>query len=95
MIEVGEYVSRKNFLEKNNSNAAYALYVQANIKRDDYARLNTGKIIQVIGIGENKVNKKAIYYGVYDDDWCDSMAVENFSNKPIDLIEERRLRKWE
>lgn len=43
--------------------------------------------MKVIGIRENNVNKKAIYYGIYDSDWFDSMAVENFSNNIIDLIE--------
>lgn len=83
-----KYLSRKEYLKKYDSNVGYALYVQNNIKRDDYARLNTGEIVRVIGIKENKLNKKAIYYGVYEQDWFDSMAVENFSDKPIELIEE-------
>lgn len=86
-IEVGEYVSRKEYLKKYNSNVGYALYIQNNIKRNDYARLNTGKIVKVIGIKENNINKKAIYYGFYEQDWFDSSAVENFSNNIIDLIE--------
>lgn len=86
-IEVGDYVSRKEYLKKYNSNVGYALHVQNNIKKDDYARLNTGEIVKVIGIRENKVNKKAIYYGIYDTDWFDSSAVENFSPNIIDLIE--------
>ena len=85
---MNKYLSKKEYLEKYDSNVGYALYVQNNIKRDDYARLNTGEIVRVIGIKENKLNKKAIYYGVYEQDWFDSMAVENFSDKPIDLIEE-------
>lgn len=93
-IEVGEYVSRKEYLKKYNSNVGYALYIQNNIKRNDYARLNTGKIVKVIGIKENNINKKAIYYGTYEQDWFDSGAVENFSNNIIDLIEVRRLCKW-
>lgn len=84
---MNKYLSRKEYLEKYDSNVGYALHVQDNIKRDDYARLNTGEIVRVIGIKENKLNKKAIYYGVYEQDWFDSMAVENFSDKPIDLIE--------
>ena len=87
MIEVGEYVSRKEYLKKHDSNVAYALHVQNNIKKDDYARLNTGAIVKVIGIKENSVNKKAIYYGYYGTDWFDSSAVENFSANIIDLIE--------
>lgn len=63
------------------------MYVENNIKRDDYARLNTGEIVRVIGIKENKSNKKAIYFGIYEQDWFDSMAVENFSDNIIDLIE--------
>ena len=86
-IEAGEYVSRKEFLKKNDSIVAYALYVQDNIKKDDYARLNTGQIVKVIGIKENNVNKKAVYYGIYNTDWFDCSAVENFSNNIIDLIE--------
>ena len=82
-----KYLSKKEYLKKYDSNVGYALYVQNNIKRDDYARLNTGEIVKVIGIKENKLNKKAIYYGVYEQDWFDSMAIENFSDKPIDLIE--------
>lgn len=82
-----KYLSKKEYLEKYDSNAGYALYVQNNIKKDDYARLNTGKIVRVIGIKENKLNKKAIYFGVYEQDWFDSSAVENFSDKIIDLIE--------
>ena len=84
---MGEYISRKEYLKKYDSNVGYALHIQNNIKRDDYARLNTGQIVKVIGIKENNVNKKAIYHGIYDTDWFDSAAVENFSDKPIDLIE--------
>lgn len=80
-------ISRKEYLKRNNSNVGYALYVQNNIKKDDYARLNTGEIVKVTGIRENQVNKKAIYFGAYDEDWCDSAAVENFSENIIDLIE--------
>lgn len=82
-----KYLSKKEYLKKYDSNVGYALYVEDNIKRNDYARLNTGKIVRVIGIKENKLNKKAIYYGVYEQDWFDSMAVENFSDNIIDLIE--------
>lgn len=82
-----KYLSKKEYLKKYDSNVGYALYVENNIKKDDYVRLNTGEIVRVIGIKENKLNKKAIYYGVYEQDWFDSMAVENFSDKPIDLIE--------
>ena len=94
-IEVGDMeginkrcISRKEYLKKYDSNVGYALYVQDNIRKDDYVRLNTGEIVKVIGIKENKLNKKAIYFGIYEQDWFDSMAVENFSDKPIDLIEE-------
>lgn len=94
MIEVGEYVSRTEYIKKYNSNVGYALHVQNSIKKDDYARLSTGKIVKIIGIRENNVNKKAIYYGIYDTDWFDSSAVENFSEEIIDLIEVRRHSKW-
>ncbi|MFR3182463.1 MAG: hypothetical protein ACLTPN_02460 [Clostridia bacterium] len=80
-------ISKKEYLKRNNSNVGYALYVQNNIKKDDYARLNTGEIVKVIGIKENNVNKKAIYYGIHGTDWFDNSAVENFSNNIIDLIE--------
>ena len=84
-------ISRKEYLKKYNSNVGYALYVQDNIKKDDYARLNTGEIVKVISMRENNITKKAIYFGKYDKDWCDSAAVENFSENIIDLIEIRRL----
>ena len=80
-------ISRKDYLKKDNSNVGYALYVQDNIKKDDYARLNTGQIVKIIGIKENKVDKKAIYFNIYNEDWCNSAAVENFSENIIDLIE--------
>lgn len=83
-----KYLSKKEYLQKYDSNVGYALYVQNNIKRDDYVRLNTGEIVKVTGIKENKLNKKAIYYGIYEQNWFDSMAVKNFSDKIIDLIEE-------
>ena len=79
-------LSRKDYLKKDNSNVGYALYVQDNIRKDDYVRLNTGNIVKVIGIKANPVNKRAIYYGFYKQDWFDSAAVENFSDNIIDLI---------
>lgn len=100
-IEVGDMeginkrcISRKEYLKKYDSNVGYALYVQDNIRKDDYVRLNTGEIVKVIGIKENKLNKKAIYFGTYEQDWFDSMAVENFSDKPIDLIEVKDVIKY-
>lgn len=86
-IKVNEYMSRKEYNKKNNSDVGYNLLVQNNIKRDDYARLNTGLICKVIGIKENNCNKKAIYFGIYEQDWFDCSAVENFSNNLADLIE--------
>lgn len=86
-IETEKYISKKEYLKKYDSNVGYAIHIQNNIKRDDYVRLNTGEIVKVIGIKENNVTKKAIYYGVYDTDWFDSSAVENFSANPIDLIQ--------
>lgn len=86
-IKVNKYISRKEFLKKNNSDVAYSLLVQNNIKRDDYARLNTGLLCRVTGIRENSCNKKAIYFGIYEQDWFDCSAVENFSNNLADLIE--------
>lgn len=80
-------ISREDYLIKDNSNVGYALYVQDNIKKDDYARLNTGQIVRIIGIRENELDKKAIYFNIYNEDWCDSTAVENFSENIIDLIE--------
>lgn len=88
MEEINERcISRKEYLKKCDSNVGYALYVQDNIRKDDYVRLNTGNIVKVIGIKANKVNKRAIYYGFYKQDWFDSIAVENFSDNIIDLIE--------
>ena len=80
-------ISRKDYLKKDNSNVGYALYVQDNIKKGDYARLNVGQIVKIIGIRENEVDKKAIYFNIYNEDWCNSGAVENFSENIIDLIE--------
>lgn len=80
-------ISKKEYLKKYDSNVGYALYVRDNIKKDDYARLNTGEIVKVLGIRENNANKKAIYYGIYETDWFDSAATENFSDEIIDLIE--------
>ncbi len=80
-------ISKKEYLKKYDSNVGYALYVQDNIIKDDYVRLNTGNIVKVIGIKENTVNKRAIYYGFFKHDWFDSIAVENFSDNIIDLIE--------
>ena len=80
-------ISKKEYLKRDDSNVGYALHVQNNIKKDDYARLNTGQIVKVTGIRENQVDKKAIYFGIYDEDWCNSAAVENFSENIIDLIE--------
>lgn len=88
MLKIKERcLSRKDYLKKDNSNVGYALYVQDNIRKDNYVRLNTGEIVKAIGIKENNVNKKAIYYGFYDTDWFDSSAVENFSENIIDLVE--------
>lgn len=81
------YISKKEYLKRDDSNVGYALYVQDNIKKDDYARLNVGEMVKVTGIRENQVNKKAIYFEAYDENWCDSAAVENFSENIIDLIE--------
>lgn len=87
-------ISRKEYLKKYDSNVGYALYVQDNIRKDDYVRLNTGNIVKVIGIKANTVNKKAIYYGFYKQDWFDSAAVENFSDNIIDLIEVKDVIKY-
>ena len=82
-------ISRKEYLKKYDSNVGYALYVQDNIRKDDYVRLNTGNIVKVIGIKANTVNKRAIYYGFYKQDWFDSAAVENFPDNITDLIEDK------
>lgn len=84
-MHIEEYVKT----HKGSTNVTWALFVQDNIKRGDYARLNTGEIVKVIGIKENKINKKAIYFEPYDEyNWFDSMAVKSFSKNIIDLIEE-------
>ena len=87
-------ISIKEYLKKYDSNVGYALYVQDNIRKDDYVRLNTGDIVKAIVIKANTVNKRAIYYGFYKHDWFDSAAVENFSDNIIDLVEVRRFCKW-
>ena len=87
-------ISRKEYLNKYDSNVGYALYVQDNIRKDDYVRLNTGNIVKVIGIKANTVNKRAIYYGFYKQDWFDSAATENFSDNIIDLIEVKDVIKY-
>ena len=95
MEEINERcISRKGYLKKYDSNVGYALYVQDNIRKDDYVRLNTGNIVKVIGIKANTVNKRAIYYGFYKQDWFDSAAVENFSDNIIDLIEVKDVIKY-
>ena len=86
-------ISRKEYLKKYDSNVGYSLYVQDNIRKDDYVRLNTGNIVKVIEIKANTVNKRAIYYGFYKQDWFDSAAVENFSDNIIDLIENKDVLK--
>ena len=100
-IEVGDMeginkrcISRKEYLKKYDSNVGYALYVQDNIRKDDYVRLNTGNIVKVIGIKANTVNKKAIYYRFTKHDWFDSAAVENFSDNIIELIEVKDVIKY-
>ena len=100
-IEVGDMeginkrcISRKEYLKKYDSNVGYALYIQDNIRKDDYVRLNTGNIVKVIGIKANTVNKRAIYYGFYKQDWFDSAATENFSDNIIDLIEVKDVIKY-
>lgn len=84
------YISKKDYLEKvEDSIVGYALYVLDKIKKNDYVRLATGNTVKVMGIKENKVNKKAIYYGIYKHDWFDSSAVENFSDNIMDLIQDK------
>ena len=94
MEDIKRCISRKDYLSKYDSNVGYALYVQDNIKKDDYARLKIGQIVKVIEIRENNLNKKAIYCNVFNEDWFDAMAVENFSDNLVDLIEVRRLCEW-
>lgn len=89
-IKVGEYISKEDFLKIYDSIVAYANHVCDSIKKDDYVRLNTGNIVKVMYIKENNCDKKAIYYGIYNTDWFNCAAVENFSNNIIDLIEQRR-----
>lgn len=60
----------------------YALYVQDNIKENDYFRTTTGEIFQVAGVKEGKV-----YYAFGEHCWVDSIAITNFQENIIDLIE--------
>ena len=72
MEDIKRCISKKDYLEEvEDSIVGYALYVLDKIKKNDYVRLITGDIIKVIGIRENKVNKKAIYYSTYEQDWLD------------------------
>ena len=54
-------ISKKEYLKRDDSNVGYALHVQNNIKKDDYAKLNTGEIVKVTGIRENQVDKNEQY----------------------------------
>lgn len=90
MEDIKRCISKKDYLEKvEDSIVGYALYVLDKIKKNDYVRLITGDIVKVVGIRENKVNKKAIYYSIYEQDWFDNSAVENFSDNIMDLIKDK------
>lgn len=78
-----KYMSKKEYLKKYDSNVGYALYVQDKIKSGDYARLETGDIYKVIGVGKDK----RIYYIWGEHDWFDCSAVTNLSNKIDEIVE--------
>lgn len=82
-MESKKYISLEKYKKiYNGSDVSYALYIQKNVKANDYVRLITGKICKVFGIGEGK-----IYYSIYyNRDWCNILAVNNFSNNILDLV---------
>lgn len=78
-------ISKEEFRKYEDSDVAYALYVRDNLKPNDYFRTNNGQIFKSINVSPIKGNE--IYYANGDYTWADILAVANFSDKPIDLIE--------
>ena len=79
-------ISKEEFKKHEDSDVAYALYVRDNLKPNDYFRTFDGQIFKSMNVSPIKGNK--IYYLNGDYTWVDVSAVDNFSDNPIDLIEE-------
>lgn len=78
-------ISKEEFKKHEDSNVAYALYVRNNLKPNDYFRTFDGQIFKSMNVSPIKGNK--IYYLNGDYTWVDVLAVANFSDNLIDLIE--------
>ena len=79
-------ISKEEFKKHEDSDVAYALYVRDNLKPNDYFRTFDGQIFKSMNVSPIKGNK--IYYLNGDYTWVDVLAVDNFSDNLIDLIEE-------
>ena len=78
-------ISKEEFKKHEDSDVAYALYVRDNLKPNDYFRTFDGQIFKSMNVSPIKGNK--IYYLNGDYTWVDVLAVDNFSDNLIDLIE--------
>lgn len=78
-------ISKEEFKKYEDSDVAYALYVRDNLKPNDYFRTFNGQIFRSMNISPIKDNK--ILYANGDYNWVDILAVTNFSDKLIDLID--------
>ena len=79
-------ISKEEFKKHKDSDVTYALYVRDNLKPNDYFRTFDGQIFKSMNVSPIKGNK--IYYLNGDYTWVDVLAVDNFSDNLIDLIEE-------
>lgn len=59
------------------------MYVQDNIKENDYYRTTTGEIFKAVASKNGRV-----YYAFGEHYWVDSIAITNFQEDLIDLIED-------
>lgn len=59
------------------------MYVQDNIKENDYYRTTTGEIFKAVASKNGRV-----YYAFGEHYWVDSIAIINFQEDLIDLIED-------
>ena len=78
-------ISKEEFKKHKDSDVTYALYVRDNLKPNDYFRTFDGQIFKSMNVSPIKGNK--IYYLNGDYTWVDVLAVDNFSDNLIDLIE--------
>ena len=79
-------ISKEEFKKHKDSDVTYALYVRDNLKPNDYFRTFDGQIFKSMNVSPIKGNK--IYYLNGDYTCVDVLAVDNFSDNLIDLIEE-------